>query len=393
MLPPDAWAEEHPDALLDCVDGLRAGRRRGHRPGPPTARGAIPSASQGDPERDARGDPACPPRARARPARARHLPRDAAAQRRARRDADPAPARRRRPLRPPPPPRLLRQRRPRRAPGAGLARRPRRAARAGAHDQVASPPGRRRARRRAWRRRAGACWTTSSRRSRCPAARWALGVQWHPEVDPRSRVVAALARRGGARAGRARARPSAAVRSARSGPDLARGIAASVRRSTAIRAAAGTALAAGVAAPLVRRRLSLPPPVVIAAPRRRAVRAVRPRPALARADVGAVPLQMWAYVATYQMPNDDPRRSRRASTSTTRWRVDRVLGARRAADAAAPARAGAPAGFAPLGEGAGLVALAVVPVPARHRRLPAAAPPRPLPAPAPRGSTRRSTSA
>ena len=25
-----------------------------------------------------------------------------------------------------------------------------------------------------------------------PDARWALGVQWHPEVDPRSRVVRAF---------------------------------------------------------------------------------------------------------------------------------------------------------------------------------------------------------
>ena len=58
---------------------------------------------------------------------------------------------------------------------------------------------------------------------------------------------------------------------------------AAVRPSTAIRAAAVTVIAAGVAAPLARRRLKLP------APRRhrdrgdRAVRALRPRPAHARA--------------------------------------------------------------------------------------------------------------
>ena len=38
-----------------------------------------------------------------------------------------------------------------------------------------------------------------------------------------------------------------------------------MRRSTAIRAAACTVLAAGLAAPLLRRRLKLKPPVVIAA--------------------------------------------------------------------------------------------------------------------------------
>ena len=106
---------------------------------------------------------------------------------------DPAPARRRRPHRPPPLLGLLRQRRPRRAPGAGLARRARRAGRLRARDQVPPPPGRSPRSARAWWRPAGACWTTWSRRSSCPTARWALGVQWHPEVDPRSRVVRAFA--------------------------------------------------------------------------------------------------------------------------------------------------------------------------------------------------------
>jgi len=79
-----------------------------------------------------------------------------------------------------------------------------------------------------------------------------------------------------------------------------------VRRSTAIRAAAVTALGAGLAAPLVRRRLRLPPPVVTGtaalAPFALCVLFPRTR---AR-DVGACALQMWAYVATYEMPNDDP---------------------------------------------------------------------------------------
>ena len=81
---------------------------------------------------------------------------------------------------------------------------------------------------------------------------------------------------------------------------------AAVRPSTAIRAAAVTALAAGVAAPLVRRRLKLPPPVVTAtaatAPFALCVLVPRSR---AR-DVGTCVLQMWAYLATYEMPNDDP---------------------------------------------------------------------------------------
>jgi hypothetical protein len=79
-----------------------------------------------------------------------------------------------------------------------------------------------------------------------------------------------------------------------------------VRLSTAIRVAAGAALAAGVAAPLVRRRLRLPPPVVTGtaalAPLSICVLAPRSR---AR-DVAVCVAQMWAYVVTYKMPYDDP---------------------------------------------------------------------------------------
>jgi PAP2 superfamily len=81
-----------------------------------------------------------------------------------------------------------------------------------------------------------------------------------------------------------------------------------VRRSRALRAAAATVLAAGVAAPLVRRRLRLSPPVVAAsawaAPFALSVLIPRSR---AR-DVGTVVLQMLAYLAGYEMPNDDPDR-------------------------------------------------------------------------------------
>jgi membrane-associated phospholipid phosphatase len=78
-----------------------------------------------------------------------------------------------------------------------------------------------------------------------------------------------------------------------------------VPRTTAIRAAACTVLAAGLAAPLLRRRLRLKPPVVIAAaattPFALAVLVPRTR---AR-DVGLCVLQMYAYLAAYKMPNDD----------------------------------------------------------------------------------------
>ena len=99
-----------------------------------------------------------------------------------------------------------------------------------------------------------------------------------------------------------------------------------MRPSTAIRAAAITALAAGVAAPLLRRRLKLAPPVVSAtaatAPFALCVLVPRSR---AR-DIGTCVLQMWAYLATYKMPNDDPEALERRVRVAYPVRVDRALG-------------------------------------------------------------------
>jgi hypothetical protein len=103
-------------------------------------------------------------------------------------------------------------------------------------------------------------------------------------------------------------------------------LARAVRRSTAIRLVACTALAAGLAAPLARRRLRLPPPVVTAtaatAPFALCVLVPRSR---AR-DMAVVCLQMWAYVATYQMPNDDPLALERRVRIDYPVRVDRAIG-------------------------------------------------------------------
>jgi membrane-associated phospholipid phosphatase len=99
-----------------------------------------------------------------------------------------------------------------------------------------------------------------------------------------------------------------------------------VRASTAIRAAAATALAVGVAAPLLRRRLRLRPPVVAAtawsAPLALCVLVPRSR---AR-DVGTVLLQMVAYVAMYKMPADDPEALEARVFVNYPVAVDRFLG-------------------------------------------------------------------
>jgi len=98
-----------------------------------------------------------------------------------------------------------------------------------------------------------------------------------------------------------------------------------VPRSTAIRAAACTVLAAGLAAPLLRRRLRLKPPVVIAAAAATPFAlAVLPR-SRAR-DVGMCVLQMYAYVVTYQMPNDDPERLLARVRVEYPVKADRMIG-------------------------------------------------------------------
>jgi membrane-associated phospholipid phosphatase len=99
-----------------------------------------------------------------------------------------------------------------------------------------------------------------------------------------------------------------------------------MRGSSAIRVAAWGAVVLGAAAPLVRRRLGLTPPVVTAAaataPFALAVAARRSH----LRDVAVVCLQMNAYVANYEMPHDDP--ERQAARVKVRYPIvaDRILG-------------------------------------------------------------------
>ena len=100
-----------------------------------------------------------------------------------------------------------------------------------------------------------------------------------------------------------------------------------MRRSTAVRAAALVVLAAGVAAPLVRRRLRLGPPVVLGAAAAAPVALCVLVPRSRARDVLTCLLQMFAYVTAYKMPYDDPevlvRRVRVAYPVT----ADRLIGA------------------------------------------------------------------
>ena len=97
-------------------------------------------------------------------------------------------------------------------------------------------------------------------------------------------------------------------------------------RSSIVRAAALAVLAAGVAAPLVRRRAKLPPPVVIAASAAAPVAFCVLLPRTRARDVGTCLLQMWAYVAAYKMPYDDPEALGRRVRIAYPVRADRLLG-------------------------------------------------------------------
>jgi membrane-associated phospholipid phosphatase len=93
-----------------------------------------------------------------------------------------------------------------------------------------------------------------------------------------------------------------------------------------VRAGAATAIAAAIAAPLLRRRLRLPTPVTAAAcaggPLGLAVLRPRSRPR----DVAMYALQMWGFTMVHELPYDDPERLR--SRLRVRYPIvlDRLVG-------------------------------------------------------------------
>ena len=99
------------------------------------------------------------------------------------------------------------------------------------------------------------------------------------------------------------------------------------RKTSALRRAALGAVVVGALTPVVRHRLNLPRPVtsVLAwqAPFALAIALPRTR---AR-DAGIYALQMWAYVAHYEMPNDRPDELMRRLRSDYPIKVDRAIGA------------------------------------------------------------------
>jgi membrane-associated phospholipid phosphatase len=96
--------------------------------------------------------------------------------------------------------------------------------------------------------------------------------------------------------------------------------------SRALRTLAAGAVVAGVAAPLLRHRLKLPRPLVSAlawqAPYALTVAVPRTRVR----DAGVYTLQMLAYLAHYEMPNDDPEALLRRLRVDYPIAVDRAIG-------------------------------------------------------------------
>jgi membrane-associated phospholipid phosphatase len=85
-------------------------------------------------------------------------------------------------------------------------------------------------------------------------------------------------------------------------------------------------VAAGVAAPALRRRLALPPEAVLgAAAIAPAALCIATRRTLGR-DVAVCALNMWGYVHAYEMPNDDPQRLAARVRVGYPIAIDRVLG-------------------------------------------------------------------
>jgi hypothetical protein len=97
-------------------------------------------------------------------------------------------------------------------------------------------------------------------------------------------------------------------------------------RSRVIRTAAWGVVAAGVMAPLVRKRLSTAPvlaqTVAFAAPVGLCIAVPRTR----KRDVAVCCLQMWAYLAAYKTPHDDEHAQKRRVLVDYPIAVDRLLG-------------------------------------------------------------------
>ncbi len=85
-------------------------------------------------------------------------------------------------------------------------------------------------------------------------------------------------------------------------------------------------VAAGVAAPITRRRLKLPPAVVLGTASLAPVALCTATPRSRARDAAVCGLNMWAYMAAYEMPHDDPERLAARVRVAYPLKIDRALG-------------------------------------------------------------------
>jgi len=90
--------------------------------------------------------------------------------------------------------------------------------------------------------------------------------------------------------------------------------------------AAWTLVAAGIAAPVVRRRLRLHPAAVLGASAAAPLALCAVVPRRRSRDLAVCALNMWGYLAAYKMPHDDPQRLRARVHVDYPIAIDRVLG-------------------------------------------------------------------
>jgi membrane-associated phospholipid phosphatase len=100
-----------------------------------------------------------------------------------------------------------------------------------------------------------------------------------------------------------------------------------LRDSRALRRLAWGAVAVGVLAPALRHRLRIPRPAVTVLAWQAPVALAIALPRTKGRDAGIYALQMWAYFAHYDMPDDDPEAFLRRVRVDYPIAVDRVLGA------------------------------------------------------------------
>jgi membrane-associated phospholipid phosphatase len=99
-----------------------------------------------------------------------------------------------------------------------------------------------------------------------------------------------------------------------------------LRASSGIRAAAWGLVAVGVAAPALRRRVKLPPAAVLSSAALAPVALCVVVPRSRTRDVAVCALNMWAYLAAYEMPHDDPARLAERVRTDYPIALDRILG-------------------------------------------------------------------